>query len=99
MESQRWHKEKEYDYYTQLDEEQQNQSAEFFLVDLKQMRRPRNRSVPKQHRRGEVEQREYKANNECAEKEVAEEDDSLAFHAAIILTTMFGNDEGMTKLK
>ncbi len=87
MQSQSWHEKKEYHYYPQLDEEQQNQSAEFFLVDLKQMRRPRNRSVPKQHRRGKVEQREYKADDECAEEEVAEEDDSLTFHAAIILTT------------
>src|SRR5205823_1461856 len=39
---------------------QQNQSAEFFLVDFEQLSRPRNRSVPKQNRRGEVEQREYR---------------------------------------
>ena len=87
MQSQRWHHKEEYDYYTQLYEEQQNQSAEFFLIDLKQMRCPRNRSVPKQNRRGKVEQRESEADEECEEEKVAEEDDSLAFHAAIILTT------------
>ncbi|PYL05463.1 MAG: hypothetical protein DME31_00135 [Verrucomicrobia bacterium] len=60
MQSQSWHEKEEYDYYTQLYEKQQNQSAEFFLVDFEQVRRPRNRSVPKQNRRGEVEQREYR---------------------------------------
>lgn|SRR6516162_7016065 len=49
------------------------------------MRRPRNRSVPKQNRRGKVEQREYEADDKGAEEKVAEEDDSLAFHAAISL--------------
>jgi len=61
MQSQSWHEKEEYDYYTQLYEKQQNQSAEFFLVDFEQVRRPRNRSVPKQNRRGEVEQREYRS--------------------------------------
>ncbi|PYJ28873.1 MAG: hypothetical protein DME90_06570 [Verrucomicrobia bacterium] len=47
MQSQSWHEKEENDHYTQLDEEQQNQSAEFFLVDFEEMSRQRNRSVPK----------------------------------------------------
>ena len=83
MQSQSWHEKEENDYYTQLDEEQQNQSAEFFLVDFEEMSRQRNRSVPEQNRRGQIEQREYEANDECAEEKVPEEDDPLAFHAAL----------------
>ena len=85
VQSQRWHQKEEYDYYTQLYEEQQNQSAEFVLVDLEQMRRPRNRSVPKQNRRREIEQREHKADDKGAEEKIPEEDDSLTFHAAFSL--------------
>jgi len=61
MQSQSWHEKEENDYYTQLDEEQQNQSAEFFLVDFEEMSRQRNRSVPEQNRRGEIEQRRSRA--------------------------------------
>jgi hypothetical protein len=87
VQSQRWHQKEEYDYDTQLDEEPQNQPSEFVLVDLKQVRRPRNRSVPKQNRRGKVEQREYKADDECTEEKVPKEDDFFAVHAAFSLTT------------
>ena len=87
MQSQSWHEKEEYDYYAQLYEKQQNQSAEFFLVDFEQVRRPRNHSVPKQNRRGEVEQREYKADDKSAEEKVPKEDDSFAVPGAIILTT------------
>jgi len=61
MQSQSWHEKEENDHYTQLDEEQQNQSAEFFLVDFEEMSRQRNRSVPEQNRRGEIEQRRSRA--------------------------------------
>jgi hypothetical protein len=87
MQSQSWHEKEEHEHHTQLDEEQQNQSAEFFLVDFEEIRRPRGSRVPEQNRRGEIKQCEYEADDKCAEEKVPEEDDSLAFHTAISLTT------------
>src|SRR2546428_1049872 len=80
MQSQSWHQKEEYEHDAQLDEEQQNQSAEFFFVDFEELRRPRNGSVPKQSRRSEIEQREYEADDKCTEEKVPEENDLLAFN-------------------
>jgi hypothetical protein len=87
MQGQSWHEKEEYDYDAQLDEEQQNQSPEFFFIDFEEVHRPRSGRAPEQSRRREIKQREYEADDKGAEEKVAEEDDSLAFHAAIILTT------------
>ena len=83
MQSQSWHQKEEYEHDAQLDEEQQNQSAEFFFVDFEELRRPRNGSVPKQSRRSEIEQREYEADDKCTEEKVPEENDLLAFNTAL----------------
>ena len=58
MQRQRRHEKEEYEHDTQLDEEVQNQSAEFFFVDLKEMCGPCEGRVPKQHRRAEIKQSE-----------------------------------------
>jgi hypothetical protein len=87
MQSQSWHEEKEHDYDTQLDEKQQNQSAEFFLVYFEESRRPRSSRVPEQSRGDEIEQRECEGDDKCAKEKVPEENDLFAFHSAIILTT------------
>jgi hypothetical protein len=86
MQSQRWHEKEKYEHDAQLDEEQKDQSPEFVLVNLKQMRGPRNRSVPKQSRRRKIKQGEYEADDKCAEETVAQENDFFAFHPAIITT-------------
>jgi hypothetical protein len=83
MQSQGWHEKEEYDHDAQLDEEQQNQSAEFFFIDFKELRRPRGSRVPEQSHRSEIEQREYEADDEGAKEKVPEENDLFAFHAAI----------------
>jgi hypothetical protein len=80
------HQKEKYEHDTQLDEEQQNQSAEFFFVDFEEACRPGCAGVPKQERRTEIEQSEYEADDKCAEEKVPEENDLLAFHAAIITT-------------
>ena len=85
MQSQSWHEKEEYEHDTQLDEEQQNQSAEFFLVDFEEVCRPRGGSVPKQSRRRKIKQGEYEADHKCAKEKVAQENDLFAFHGAIIL--------------
>ena len=90
MQSQGWHEKEEYDHDAQQDEEQQNQSAEFFFIDFEELRRPRGCRVPEQSRRGEIEQREYEADDEGAKEKVPEEDDSLAFHATIIYQEVVG---------
>jgi hypothetical protein len=66
-----------------LNEEQQNQSSKFFLVDFEEVRRPRGGCVPEQSRRSEIKQCEYEADDEGAKEEVPEEDDLFAFHTAI----------------
>jgi hypothetical protein len=86
VQSQRWHEKEKHEHNAQLDEEQQDQSAEFFFVDFAEECRPRNDSVPKQSRRRKIKQGEYKADDKCAEEKVPEENDFLAFHAAIITT-------------
>jgi hypothetical protein len=80
------HQKEEYEHDTQLDEEQQHQSAEFLFVDFEEVRRPGCAGVPKQSRRRKIEQGEYEADDKCAEEKVPEENDLLAFHAAIITT-------------
>jgi hypothetical protein len=84
MQSQRWHKKKEYQHDAQLDKKQQNQSAEFFVVDFEEARRHGCAGVPKQERRTKIEQGEYQADDKCDKKEVPEEKDLLAVHVAII---------------
>src|SRR5207253_473916 len=71
----------------QLDEEQQNQPAKFFLFDFEEMRRPGCAGVPKQESRAEIEQGEYEADDKCAEEKVPEKDDLLAFHGPIIYSS------------
>jgi hypothetical protein len=83
MQGQSWHQKEEYEHDTQLDEEQQHQSAEFFFVDFEEVRRPGCAGAPKQERRAEIEQSEYEADDKCAEEKVPEENDPFAFHAAI----------------
>ncbi len=58
MQSQSWHQKEEYEHDAQLDEEHQNQSAEFFLIDFEEVHRPGCAGVPKQERRAEIEQSE-----------------------------------------
>jgi hypothetical protein len=84
MQSQRRHEKEKYYHDTQLDKKQENQSAEFFLVDFEEMRRPRCAGVPKQERRAEIEQREDEPDDKCGEKKVPEENNFVAVHAAII---------------
>ncbi len=91
MQRQSWHKKEKYQHHPQLDEEQQNQSAEFFLIDFEEVRRPRGSRVPEQSHRGEIEQREYEADDKCAEEKVAKENDFLAFHAGAITATARGD--------
>ena len=83
MQGQRRHEKEEYDHDAQQDEEQQNQSAEFFFIDSEQLRRPRGSRVPEQSRRGEIKQREYEADDEGAKEKVPEEDDLFAFHTLL----------------
>ena len=84
MQSQSRHEKEEYDYDTQLNEEEQNQSAEFFLVDFEELRRPRGSHVPKQSRGREIKQREYEADDKGGEEKISEENDFFALHVAII---------------
>jgi hypothetical protein len=83
VESQRRHEKEKYQHDAQLDEEQQNQSAEFFFVDFEKMGRPRDGRVPKQSRRAEIEQGEYEADDKGAKEKVPEENDLFAFHTAL----------------
>jgi hypothetical protein len=84
VQGQCWHEKEEYQYDAQLDEKQQDQSSEFFLVDFEEMRRPGCAGIPKQESRAEIEQGENKPDDKCAEEKVPEENDSFAIHAAII---------------
>jgi hypothetical protein len=70
VQSQSWHEKEKYDYDTQLDEEQQNQSAEFFFVDFEELPGPRSSRVPEQSRRREIKQREYEPNDKGAEEKL-----------------------------
>jgi tRNA G10 N-methylase Trm11 len=81
MQSQCRHEKEKYQQDAQLDKKQENQSSKFFLVDFEEMRRPRCAGVPKQERRGEIEQSEDQANNECGEEKVPEENNFVAVHA------------------
>jgi hypothetical protein len=83
VESQRRHEKEKYQHDAQLDEEQQNQSAEFLFVDFEEMRRPRCAGVPKQERRTEIEQSEYEADDKGAKEKVPGENDLFAFHTAL----------------
>ena len=83
VQSQSWHQKEEYEHDTQLDEEQQHQSAEFLFVDFEEACRPGCAGVPKQERRSEIEQSEDETDDKCAEEKVAEENDLFAFHAAL----------------
>jgi hypothetical protein len=84
MQRQSRHKKEEYQHDAQLDKKQQNQSSKFFLVDFEEMRRPGCSGVPKQECRAEIEQGEDEPDYECGEEKVPEENDFIAFHAAII---------------
>jgi hypothetical protein len=84
MQGQSGHKKEEYQHHAQLDEKQQDQSSELFLVDFEEMCRPSHGGVPEQDGRCEIEKREYKADDECGEQKAPEEDDFVAVHVAII---------------
>ena len=84
VQSQRWHEKEEYKHDAQLDEEQQDQSSEFFLVDFEEMCGPGCAGVPKQDCRPEIKQGEDEADDKGGEEKVSEEDDLIAVHAAII---------------
>jgi hypothetical protein len=87
MQRQSWHEKEKYEHDAQLDEEEQNQSSKFFLVDFEQMCRPGCAGVPKQERSAEIEQREYEADDKRGEEKVPKENDFIVFHVAIIYFT------------
>jgi len=84
MQRQSWHEKKEYYDDAHLDEKQQDQSSKFFFVDLEQMRCHGCTSFPKEEGRAEIKQGECNTDDKCAEEKVPEENDLIAFHAAII---------------
>jgi hypothetical protein len=84
MQSQRRDEKEKYQHDAHLDEKQQDQSSEFFLVNFEEMRRPGCADFPKQERRAEIEQREDEADDKCGEEKVPEENYFVAVHAAII---------------
>jgi len=59
-----------YQHDAQLDEKQQDQSAQFFFVDLEQMHRHGCAHFPKEERHAEIEQGEDEADNKCVEEKV-----------------------------
>ena len=84
MQCQCGHEKEEHEHDAQLDEEKQDQSSEFFLLDFEEMRCPRGTGFPKQQRCTEIKQREDQADDNCGEEEVSEENDFVAVHVAII---------------
>jgi hypothetical protein len=95
MQSQRRHEKKEYEHNAQLDEKQQDESSEFFLVDLEEMHCEGCTGFPKEERRAEIKQSEHEADDECGEEKVSEENDFVAVHAAIIY---FSDARSITKV-
>jgi hypothetical protein len=84
VQSQSRDEEEKYEHDAELDEKEQDQSSEFFLVDFEEVRRPGDAGVPKQSGRGEIEQGEDEADDKCGEEKIPEENDFVAFHVAII---------------
>ena len=94
MQSQRWHEKEKYEHDAELDEKQQDQSAEFFLVNFEEMHGPCCAGVPEQQCRAEIKQREDQADDKCGEEKVSEENDFVAVHVAIIY---FSDARSITK--
>ena len=95
MQSQCRHEKEKYEHDTELDEKQQDNPSEFFLVDFEEMRREGCAGFPKQQCRAEIKQREDQADNKCGEEKVPEENDFVAVHAAIIY---FSDARSISKL-
>jgi hypothetical protein len=84
MQCQGRHEKEKDDHDAQLDEEQQDQSPKFFLVDFEEVRGPEYPGAPEQSRRGEIEQCEKKTDEKGSVEKVPEENNLVAVHAATI---------------
>jgi hypothetical protein len=84
VQSQSRDEEEKYEHDAELDEKEQNQLSEFFLIDFEEVRRPGDTGVPKQSGRGGIEQGEDEADDKYGKEKIPEENDFVAFHVAII---------------
>jgi hypothetical protein len=85
MQGQGWHKKQKYQNQSYVREKDEHDSSKLLLVHLKEMSRPRCRSVPKSVSNNKIENGEYDADDKGAEEKIPEENDLFAFHLATFL--------------
>jgi hypothetical protein len=96
MQGQRWNQKEEHHDDAQLNEKQQNQSAELPLIDLEEIRRPGCSGVPEEQRRNKIEQGEDETDDKRGVEKVPEKNDLVAVHVANIHS---GRARSITKLR